>query len=115
MSDRPNILWLMADEQRVDSLGYTGTSWAHTPNLDRVALAGTRFTSAYTPSPVCISARACMLTGRAGSSIGMLGNHHWLNLDNPRFLTWAFAAEGYQVASFGKHHYGSTRRAFDFE
>ena len=115
MSSRPNILWLMADEQRADSLGYTGTPWAHTPNLDRVALAGTRFTSAYTPSPVCISARACMLTGRAGSSIGMLSNHHRLNLDNPRFLTWAFAAGGYQVASFGKHHYGSTRRAFDFE
>lgn len=115
MSDRPNILWLMTDEQRADSLSYTGTPWAHTPNLDRVALAGTRFTSAYTPSPVCISARACMLTGRAGSSIGVLSNHHWLNLDDPQFLTWVFAANGYQVASFGKHHYSSPRRAFDFE
>lgn len=112
---RPNILWLMTDEQRADSLSYTGTPWAHTPNLDRVARSGTRFEAAYTPSPVCVSARACMLTGRYGSSIGVLNNHHWLNLNDPQFLTWVFAANGYQVASFGKHHYGCPRQAFDLE
>ncbi|MBN2006714.1 MAG: sulfatase-like hydrolase/transferase [Anaerolineae bacterium] len=115
MPQRPNILWLMTDEQRSDSLGYTGAPWARTPNLDRLALSGTRFTSAYTPSPVCISARASMLTGRYCSSIGILNNHHWLNLDDPQFLTWTFAAHGYQVASFGKHHYGHPRHAFDLE
>jgi arylsulfatase len=115
MSNRPNILWLMTDEQRADSLGYTGTPWAHSPNLDHVAERGTRFSAAYTPSPVCIPARACILTGRPGSSIGVLNNHHWLTLENPRFLTWTFAAQGYQVASFGKHHYSSPRRAFDYE
>ncbi len=112
---RPNILWLMTDEQRADSMGYEGHPWAHTPNLDRVARAGVRFASAYTPSPVCVSARACMLTGRAGSSIGMLNNHHILDPDDPGFLTWRFAAAGYQVASFGKHHYQCARRAFDVE
>ncbi len=115
MAERPNILWLMTDEQRTDSLGYTGSPWARTPNLDRLARAGTCFTSAYTPSPVCVSARAAMLTGMYGSSIGMLNNHHWLNVDDPQFLTWTFAANGYQVASFGKHHYGCPCRAFDFE
>jgi len=112
---RRNILWLMTDEQRADSMGYEGHPWAHTPNLDRVARAGVRFASAYTPSPVCVSARACMLTGRAGSSIGMLNNHHILDPDDPGFLTWRFAAAGYQVASFGKHHYQCARRAFDVE
>jgi arylsulfatase A-like enzyme len=115
MTKRPNILWLMTDEQRADSMGYEGAPWARTPNLDRVALAGTRFSAAYTPSPVCVPARACMLTGRAGSSIGVLNNHHWLNQDDPRFLTWRFAAAGYQVASFGKQHYSCPRRAFDCE
>jgi arylsulfatase A-like enzyme len=105
----------MTDEQRADSMGYEGAPWARTPNLDRVALAGTRFSAAYTPSPVCVPARACMLTGRAGSTIGVLNNHHWLNLDDPRFLTWRFAAAGYQVASLGKQHYGCPRRAFDWE
>ncbi|MBN2390625.1 MAG: sulfatase-like hydrolase/transferase [Anaerolineae bacterium] len=115
MPQHPNILWLMTDEQRSDSLGYTGSPWAHTPHLDQLALSGTRFTSAYTPSPVCISARAGLLTGRYCSSIGILNNHHWLNLDDPQFLTWTFAAHGYQVASFGKHHYGHPRHAFDLE
>ena len=115
MTKRPNILWLMTDEQRADSMGYEGTPWARTPNLDRVARAGTRFSAAYTPSPVCVPARACMLTGRAGSSIGVLSNHHWLNLDDPRFLTWQLAAAGYQVASFGKQHYNCFWRAFDTE
>ncbi len=111
----PNILWLMTDEQRADSAGWSGAAWAHTPNLDALAAAGTCFMAAYTPSPVCVSARACLLTGRAGSSIGMLNNHHWLNFPDPRFLTWRLAASGYQIASFGKQHYGCTRRAFDFE
>ena len=115
MPSLPNILWLMTDEQRADSLGYAGRPWAHTPNLDQLALAGTRFLSAYTPSPVCIPARACLLTGRAGSSLGVLNNHHTLALDDPGFLTWRMAAAGYQVASMGKHHYACRRQAFDLE
>ena len=115
MPNRPNILWLMTDEQRADSLGYAGTPWARTPNLDRVAQSGVRFMNAYTPSPVCIPARACVLTGQAGSSIGVMNNHHGLAQDDPRFLTWLFAANGYQVASFGKQHYACRRQAFDLE
>lgn len=115
MANRPNILWLMTDEQRADSLSYTGTSWAQTPTLDRLALSGTRFTAAYTPSPVCVSARACLLTGRYASTNGVLSNHHSLVMEDPKFLPWVFATEGYQVASFGKHHYNALRRAFDYE
>ncbi|MFW6155535.1 MAG: sulfatase [Planctomycetota bacterium] len=115
MPGRPNILWLMTDEQRADSLGFAGAPWARSPNLDRLAASGVRFNTAYTPSPVCISARACMLTGRAGSSIGMLNNHHRLATETPAFLTWTFARAGYQVASFGKHHYACRRKAFDVE
>ena len=115
MTRRPNILWLMTDEQRADSMGYEGAPQAVTPHLDRVAAEGVRFRNAYTPSPVCVSARACLLTGKAGSSIGMMNNHHRLDVDDPRFLTWRFGAAGYQVASFGKHHYHCDRRAFDYE
>ena len=115
MPDRPNILWLMTDEQRADSLSYTGTPWAHTPNLDRVALSGTRFTPPTRPV-LCASPRARVCSpGRYGSSIGVLNNHHRLSLDDPQFLTWAFAANGYQVASFGKQHYNCPHRAFDLE
>ena len=112
---RPNILWLMTDEQRTDTMGAYGSPWGQTPNLDRLADEGVRFDAAYTPSPVCISARACVLTGHAASTTGVLSNHHVLPDDNPRFLTWEFARAGYQVASFGKHHYASKRKAFDVE
>ncbi|NLS79508.1 MAG: sulfatase-like hydrolase/transferase [Chloroflexi bacterium] len=115
MPARPNILWLMTDEQRADSLGFLGAPWARTPHLDRLARSGTCFAQAYTPSPVCIPARGCLLTGRAGSSIGVLNNHHILAPDDPQFLTWRLAAAGYQVATFGKQHYACQRRAFDLE
>ena len=115
MNDRPNILWLMTDEQRADSLGAYGSPWAQTPNLDRLAHQGTRFLNAYTPSPVCVPARASMLTGQAASTTGVLNNHHLLAMDDPPFLTWTLAASGYQVASFGKHHYQCARKAFDVE
>jgi len=112
---RPNILWVLTDEQRYDSVGYSGTPWASTPNLDRISQDGVRFCSGYTPSPVCIAARASMLTGRAPSSVGVLGNRHALTMDNPGFLTWEFARSGYQLANFGKVHYSSKRKAFDLE
>jgi arylsulfatase A-like enzyme len=115
MPERPNILWLMTDEQRADSMGYAGTPWAWTPRLDAVAQEGVRFLNAYTPSPVCIPARASLLTGRAASTNGVLNNHHHLDWDDPGFLTWRLAASGYQVASFGKHHYACQRQAFDIE
>jgi arylsulfatase len=115
MPEYPNILWLMTDEQRLDSLSYTGSPWAQTPNLDAIAGSGIRFLSAYTPSPVCVSARVSLLTGRYASSTGVLSNHHQLNLGDPHFLTTVFSENGYQVASFGKHHYNCSQQAFDFE
>ena len=114
-NNRANILWLISDEQRLDSMGYTGTPWARSPNLDRLACTGTRFDAAYTPSPVCVPARACLLCARPSSSIGVYSLHHELSLDNPGFLTWTFARSGYQTASFGKSHYHCNRNAFDTE
>ena len=102
---RPNILWILTDEQRADSLGCYGSAWAHTPCLDGLATRGVRFRSAYTPSPVCVSARAAMLTGQSNTRLGVLNNHHALSRDRARFLTEQFAAAGYSTASFGKQHY----------
>ena len=102
---RPNILWILTDEQRADSVGCYGAPWAHTPCLDRLAEQGVRFASAYTPSPVCVSARAAMLTGQRNSRLEVLNNHHRLAPERARFLTAPFVQAGYGVASFGKHHY----------
>ena len=66
MSDikSPNILWLCTDQQRADALGCYGNKFVRTPNIDRLASNGIRFTNAYCQSPVCAPSRASFLTGR---------------------------------------------------
>lgn len=58
-----NILVLFVDQQRYDCLGGYGNETAKTPNLDRLASQGVRFTNAYTPAPVCSPARTSFQTG----------------------------------------------------
>lgn len=112
---RPNILWLMTDEQRPDSVGCYGAPWARTPNLDRLAAQGTMFASSYVPAPVCVACRSSLLTGKRASSVGVLHNQARLRDDTP-FLTWRFAETGYQTATFGKTHYFvKGRQAFQTE
>lgn len=113
---RPNILWILTDEQRADSLGCYGSPWAVSPCLDGLAARGVRFGAAYTPSPVCVSARAAMLTGQANSRLGVLNNHQCLAPERARFLTHTLVGAGYAVASFGKHHYNCRQvKAFPLE
>ena len=56
MNKKPNIVFLMTDEQRFDAVGYANAQ-VHTPNLDRLAAQSVRFDNAYTPNPSCIPAR----------------------------------------------------------
>jgi len=60
---RKNILVIMTDQQRWDSLGCCGADLARTPEVDGVAARGVRFTQAYTPVTVCSPARASFFTG----------------------------------------------------
>ena len=62
MSDL-NVLFLFSDEHQRDALGCYGHALVKTPNLDKLAARGTRFTNAYTSSPVCVPARASLATG----------------------------------------------------
>jgi len=99
---RPNVLWIMTDEQRTDSIGAYGGSWTKTPTLDRLAAAGARFENAVTPSPVCTPARVALMTGRAPAhfgvwSIAVVEKHQ-------PWLTPEFERAGYRTATFGKIH-----------
>lgn len=60
---RPNILFLYPDQHRFDWTGMDGLLSVRTPNLDKLAARGTRFTNALTPSPLCAPARACLAAG----------------------------------------------------
>ena len=64
MADHPrNILILMSDEHRRDAMGCAGHPIVKTPHLDRLAAGGTRFTRAYTASPMCVPTRAALACG----------------------------------------------------
>ena len=68
---KPNILVIMADDMGHWSLACAGNSDVHTPNLDRLAVSGTRFENFFCVSPVCSPARASLLTGRIPSQHGV--------------------------------------------
>jgi choline-sulfatase len=101
---RHNVLILLSDEHDPRVTGACGHPLARTPHLDRLAASGTRFERAYTPSPVCVPARASLATGRWVHDIG-----YWDNATgyDGRVPGWGHAlqAAGVRVESIGKLHY----------
>ena len=105
---RPNILFLMTDQMQARVLDPSHP--CHTPNLDRLASRGVRFTHAYTPNPVCSPARASLMTGLLPHSHGVVQVTHCTADDQAVLRTgkrhWAqeLAAAGYRTGYFGKWH-----------
>lgn len=100
-----NVLILLSDEQDARVLGCAGHPWAHTPHLDALAARGTRFTNAFTPSPICVPARASLATGRWVHQDA----RHWDNAlgYDGAVHGWCHALRdtGHRVESIGKLHY----------
>ena len=101
---KPNILLLMSDQHREDAMGCSG-GWVKTPNLDRIAAEGIRFSNCITPSPVCIPARIGLITGLYPHQTGIWKNVPY-TLPPDRF-TWikSLRAAGYRMSLFGKTHW----------
>ncbi len=102
-SDRPNILFVMTDQQRADALG-CAQDWMRTPALDRIAAEGVRFTQCITTTPVCVPARVTLATGRYPHNNSVWNNMDYtLPADAP---TWMRAIRdlGYRTSLFGKTH-----------
>src|SRR5579859_3820999 len=70
-ADPPNILFIIADDLGRQDLGCYGSSFHETPNLDRLAAQGMRFTQAYAACPVCSPTRASILTGKYPARVGI--------------------------------------------
>jgi arylsulfatase A-like enzyme len=64
ITEKPNIIFLLADDMRYDALGCTGNPYAITPNLDALAADGTIFRNMYATSPICAISRASIFTGQ---------------------------------------------------
>lgn len=61
---KPNIIWIMADDLGYGELGYYGQQVIQTPNIDRMALGGLRFTHLYSGATVCVPSRSVLMTGQ---------------------------------------------------
>jgi arylsulfatase len=112
MAERPNILLVMTDQQRFDTIAALGNSLVRTPNLDRLAARGVAFTNAYTTCPVCEPARYTIRTGLEPLSTGCCGNGEYLFPKATRtieercgpFLARTMASRGYRTFGIGKFH-----------
>lgn len=112
--ERPNILFLMTDQQRGDCLGADGHPAVRTPNLDGIANEGARFRRAYSSTPSCTPARACLLTGQSPWHHGMLGYGRIAQEythEMPRILSDA----GYLTCAIGKNHFHPQRNPHGYE
>ncbi len=101
-----NILYIMSDEHNAKMMGCYGHNQVKTPNLDKLALRGTRFNAHYTNSPICIPARAAFATGRYTHETG-----YWDNAMpyDGAIKGWGHRLqdEGIRVEAIGKLHYRS--------
>ncbi len=97
----PNILFIMTDQLRWDFLGCAGAEFLDTPNIDRLAAAGMRFTNAFTNAPVCAPARIGLATGMRPARIGALDNSSYLPPHLPTYYQ-RLRDSGYRVGCVGK-------------
>jgi arylsulfatase A-like enzyme len=105
-SERPNVLFLMADDHRADVMGVAGDSFAITPNLNRLAADGVRFTHFASQSPVCVPSRATIMTGMYDLTHNVQAFHQ-MNV-NTTYLAEVFAGAGYTTGYAGKWHLNGT-------
>ena len=120
--NRPNILFVLTDDQGFWAMGCAGNREIRTPHLDRLSATGIRFENFFCASPVCSPARASLLTGRIPSQHGV---HDWIRAGNTTIepdkggrlteylkgqigYTDLLAADGYECALSGKWHMGDS-------
>lgn len=113
MTERPNILLLMADQYRGDCLGADGHPVVKTPNLDRLAGEGVRFSRAYSSTPTCTPARAGLLTGCSPWRHGMLA-YGRVGERYPHEMPRMLSEAGYQTLGIGKMHWHPQRNLHGF-
>jgi len=101
--EKPNIVFVFADQWRAQAMGYAGNPDVRTPNIDKLALEGVCFSNAVSTSPVCTPYRAMLLTGKYVLKTGMFMNDVSLEPDSESLAT-ILKQEGYHTAYIGKWH-----------
>ena len=106
--DRPNILFLFADDQRADALGCAGNTYIRTPNIDKLAESGVRFSNGYVMGghhgAICAPSRAMLMSGKSLY-------HVFDKLNGVKTMPRYFAENGYVTFGTGKWH--NEKEAFE--
>ena len=107
----PNVIIIYSDDQGYADLNIYGSKDLATPNLDRLARSGTRFTQFYAAAPICSPSRASLLTGRYPQRAGLAGNagsqRGQGGMPGSQYtIAEMFKAAGYKTAHIGKWHMG---------
>lgn len=112
MTDQPNILFVITDQQRADHAGFMGNPVVRTPNIDRLAGRGTVFENAWVANPVCMPNRCSIMTGRVPSAHGVIFNDRSLEPGANTFVR-RLREQGYRTGLIGKSHlqHGTSRNS----
>ncbi len=102
----PNVVLILADDMGWGDLGAYGNTKITTPNLDRLAAEGVRFTDFYVDAPVCAPSRAALMTGRWPPSTGILWNPPSRLRDDEVVIAQPLHDRGYATGMVGKWHLG---------
>ncbi len=112
--DKPNILFIMADQLRPDSLGCYGDAVAITPNIDRLAKDGVAFDNCYVQNPLCCPSRYSILTGRYPHCHGVRSNWYEPHPGETSF-GHQLSRAGYRTGMIGKMHLTPWHDRFGFD
>lgn len=116
MEERPNILLITTDQQRFDTLHAGGNPYIRTPHLNWLLDRGIHFSRCYSDAPLCVPARATMMTGRTGYRNNLTTNADDIRpIDSSTSLPGLLTQAGYQTRAQGKMHFAPRRKNYGFE
>lgn len=101
MNKRPNIILIMTDQQRIDTIKSAGYPYMTTPNIDKLVEKGVRFEQAFCPGATCVSSRAAMFTGMYPHNTGVYSFNQWSHHNN---IVKELNNSGYHCVNLGKMH-----------
>ena len=105
---KANVVLIVSDDHGLDALGCYGNKVIKTPNLDKLAAEGTRFTHAFCTTASCSASRSVILTGMHNHSTGQYGlghkHHHFASFEDIKSLPAMLSEAGYRTGRIGKYH-----------